>query len=226
MLIPVFGLCVLGYTALHASKRGSLEESDSLGTTTVPELQLLVPSEVSSPVVPPGSYCYVSVTFWMLLKVLQASSSQMKPTLSVRPVPVLIFHVCIFYITCLCTFLIARTDGICCVGTWGLLDLQQLLRKGHSLHSHLQLPLVVLCNWGTLASCYRLHVPADGAQGSQLLQREQNRCWRCRSNIFLFHVLLIFALCYTSPIREGTCMLKVAQVRHFTRSKRSACVKF
>lgn len=122
MLIPVFGLCVLGYTALHASKRGSLEESDSLGTTTVPELQLLVPSEVSSPMVPPGSYCYVSVTFWMLLKVLQASSSQMEPTLSVRPVPVLIFHVCIFYITCLCTFLIARMDGICCVGTWGLLS--------------------------------------------------------------------------------------------------------
>lgn len=149
----------------------------------------------------------------------------MKPTLSVRPVPVLIFHVYIFYITCLCTFLIARTGGICCVGTWGLLDLQQLLRKGHS---QLAVPPAAApgCSGGPWQT-------ATGCMCQQMELKDPNYyreskigAWRCRSNIFLFHVLLIFALCYTSPVREGTCMLKVAQVGHFTRSKRSACVKF
>lgn len=147
----------------------------------------------------------------------------MKPTLSVCPVPVLIFHVYIFYITCLCTFLIARMDGICCVGTWSLLSFSGGVTACSPTCSSPWLFCVPGGPWQAATGCMCQQMEL---KDPNYYRESKIGAWRCRSNIFLFHVLLIFALCYTSPVREGTCMLKVAQVGHFTRSKRSACVKF
>lgn len=163
----------------------------------------------------------------MLLKVARTSSSQMKLT----------FSVCL---TCTCAYF-SSTYHVSvhlshCTDGWDLLcwDLGSL-EFAAAPQERSQSACNSTCSWPWLfcvpGGCWQA---AAGCVCQQMELKDPNYYRGSKISVedavnffFLFHALLIFALCHSiSLLCEGICVQKVINVGHLTRSKRSGCMKF